>query len=138
MILELQIMVMHIVQWLVYLINIVHVLILLFICIIIKKNNTYKVVHIILRNQELYCTKLIVDHLFSFLFLLIMYHTSSWSYRIELIPKSKMFAVGSFINKKNNVNKLFFRVDHLFSLLFFIDNVPHHLLIISVRPHAPI
>ena len=37
--------------------------ILLFICIIIKKNNTYKVVHIIFKNQELYRTKLIVDHL---------------------------------------------------------------------------
>ena len=40
-----------------------HVLILLFICIIIKKNNTYKVVYIIFKNQELYRTKLIVDHL---------------------------------------------------------------------------
>ena len=43
----------------------------------------------------------------------------------QYLPKSKDIEVGFFINKKNNVNKILFIVDHLFTLVFFFDNVLH-------------
>ena len=49
-----------------------------------------------------------------------MYHTSDLSQMLELRAKSKDFEVGSFNNKKNDVNKLLFSPDGYFVRIYFL------------------